>query len=112
MYPAAALYAGASADAAALVAGGEFEIAFNLAGGLHHAHPDHASGFCTFNDLALAVHALLDSGRERVAYVDIDVHHGDGVEACFWNDPRVLTVSLHESGKWLYPRTGFPRDRG
>lgn len=112
MYEAAALYAGGTADAARLVLSGEYEAAFNVAGGLHHAHPDHASGFCTFNDLAIGINALLDGGMARVAYVDIDAHHGDGVQACFYDDPRVLTVSLHESGRFLYPGTGFPDETG
>jgi len=112
MYESAALYAGGTRDAAELVLSGEYATAFNVAGGLHHAHPDHASGFCTFNDLALAVNVFLEAGLSRVAYVDIDVHHGDGVEACFWNDPRVLTISLHESGQFLYPGTGFVEDMG
>ena len=65
-----------------------------------------ASGFCVYNDAALAIARLLELGAERVAYVDVDVHHGDGVQAAFWDDPRVLTVSLHE-----HPRTLFPADR-
>lgn len=112
MYEAAALYAGGTAHAARLVLSGEYGAAFNVAGGLHHAHPDHASGFCTFNDLAIGIHALLDGGLHRVAYIDIDAHHGDGVQACFYDDPRVLTISLHESGKYLYPGTGFPDETG
>jgi acetoin utilization protein AcuC len=112
MYEAARLYAGGTADAAALVLDGTAQIAFNVAGGFHHAHPGRASGFCTFNDLAVGVLTLLDGGLERVAYIDIDAHHGDGVQACFWDDPRVLTISLHESGRWLFPGTGFPDERG
>lgn len=112
MYEAAALYAGGTVDAARLVLSGKYEAAFNVAGGLHHAHPDHASGFCTFNDLAMGIHELLRGGLSRVVYVDIDVHHGDGVQACFYDDPRVLTISLHESGQYLYPGTGFPDEIG
>jgi acetoin utilization protein AcuC len=112
MYEAAALYAGGTVDAARLVLSGKYEAAFNVAGGLHHAHPDHASGFCTFNDLAMGIHELLRGGLNRVVYVDIDVHHGDGVQACFYDDPRVLTISLHESGQYLYPGTGFPDEIG
>jgi acetoin utilization protein AcuC len=112
MYEAAALYAGGTVDAARLVLSGEYEAAFNVAGGLHHAHPDHASGFCTFNDLAMGIQELLRGGLSRVVYIDIDVHHGDGVQACFYDDPRVLTVSLHESGNYLYPGTGFPDEIG
>ena len=85
--------------------------AFSPSGGLHHAHRDRASGFCTYNDAAVACRWLKDRGH-RVAYVDVDVHHGDGVEAIFQSDPDVLTISLHESGRWLFPGTGFPQDSG
>lgn len=80
--------------------------------GLHHAQRDHASGFCLLNDPALAIQAALDGGVERVVYVDIDVHHGDGVQALFYADPRVLTISLHQSGRTLYPGTGFVDEQG
>jgi acetoin utilization protein AcuC len=112
MYEAAALYAGGTVDAARLVLSGDYEVAFNVAGGLHHAHPNRASGFCTFNDLAMGIHELLRGGLSRVVYIDIDAHHGDGVQACFYNDPRVLTISFHESGQYLYPGTGFPEEMG
>jgi acetoin utilization protein AcuC len=91
---------------------GEVEHAVNVAGGLHHAMAGAASGFCVYNDPAVAIAWLLDQGAERVAYVDVDVHHGDGVERAFWDEPRVLTVSLHESGRYLFPGTGFPEDVG
>ena len=74
--------------------------------------PDRASGFCVYNDVAVGIQWLLDQGAQRVAYVDVDVHHGDGVEAIFWDDPRVLTISLHESGQFLFPGTGFADDTG
>jgi acetoin utilization protein AcuC len=74
--------------------------------------PDHASGFCIYNDLAIAIRWLLDAGCERIAYVDVDVHHGDGVQAIFYDDPRVLTVSLHETPARLFPGTGFPNESG
>ena len=74
--------------------------------------PDRASGFCVYNDVAVGIQWLLDQGAERVAYVDVDVHHGDGVERIFWDDPRVLTISLHETGQMLFPGTGFPHDIG
>ncbi|MBC8103921.1 MAG: acetoin utilization protein AcuC [Cytophagales bacterium] len=112
MYEAAALYAGGTVDAARLVLSGQYEAAFNVAGGLHHAHPNRASGFCTFNDLALGIHTLLRGGCDRVAYLDIDAHHGDGVQDCFYHDGRVLTISLHESGRYLFPGTGFPGEVG
>ncbi|MGC4042459.1 MAG: acetoin utilization protein AcuC [Armatimonas sp.] len=113
IWPSSRLYAGGSIDAAQLVTSGEFEIAFNVAGGLHHAHADRASGFCTFNDLALAVLALRDAGYQKVAYIDIDVHHGDGVQFLFWDDPDTLTISLHESPEWLFPRvSGYVSEVG
>ena len=84
----------------------------NVAGGLHHAMADMASGFCVYNDPAIAIAWLLQQGARRVAYVDVDVHHGDGVEAAFLHDPRVLTISLHETGRYLFPGTGFPQDTG
>jgi acetoin utilization protein AcuC len=74
--------------------------------------PERASGFCIYDDPAIAIAWLLDSGVERVAYVDVDVHHGDGPQAIFWSDPRVLTVSLHETGEFLFPGTGFLEERG
>lgn len=112
MYEAAALYCGGTVDAARLVLSGRYETAFNVAGGLHHALPERAAGFCTFNDLALGIHELRRGGCERVAYIDIDVHHGDGVQACFYDDPQVMTISLHESGRYLFPGTGFPDELG
>ena len=84
----------------------------NFCGGLHHAMPRSASGFCIYNDVAIGIRWLLDHGVERVAYVDVDVHHGDGVERIFWDDERVLTVSIHESGRALFPGTGWPTDIG
>ena len=84
---------------------------FSPSGGLHHAHRNRASGFCTYDDPAIACKWLKDQGH-RVAYVDVDVHHGDGVEDIFFADPDVLTISLHESGRYLFPGTGFPEDSG
>ena len=84
----------------------------NVSGGLHHAMPGAASGFCVYNDAAIAIRALLAAGAQRVAYVDVDAHHGDGVQAVFWDDPRVLTVSVHETGHARFPGTGYPRDTG
>jgi acetoin utilization protein AcuC len=112
MHEASALVAGASLRAAQAVWSGEARRAVNVAGGLHHAMPARASGFCVYNDPAVAIKALLDQGAERVAYVDVDVHHGDGVQAVFWEDPRVLTVSLHETPLALFPGTGFPHEIG
>jgi acetoin utilization protein AcuC len=112
MHEASVLVAGATRAAAAAVWSGEAEHAANIAGGLHHAMRGHASGFCVYNDLVLAINWLLDHGAERVAYVDIDVHHGDGVQAAFYDDPRVLTISLHEEPATLFPGTGLPTEIG
>ncbi len=112
MHEAARHVVGASVEAARQVWTGQVDHAANIAGGLHHAMPDRVSGFCVYNDVAVAIRWLLDHGAERVAYVDVDVHHGDGVERIFWDDPRVLTVSLHETGQMLFPGTGFPGDSG
>jgi acetoin utilization protein AcuC len=112
MHESSALVAGATVAAAEAVWAGRTRRAVNVAGGLHHAMPDHASGFCVYNDPAVAIARLLDRGAERIAYVDIDVHHGDGVQEIFYRDPRVLTVSLHESPLALFPGTGFPEETG
>lgn len=102
----------ASKEGARQVWEGDTVHAFNPAGGLHHAMPDRAAGFCVYNDPAVAIDWLLEHGAERICYVDIDVHHGDGVETMFRDDPRVLTISLHESGRFLFPGTGAADDIG
>ncbi|MBO0515631.1 acetoin utilization protein AcuC [Streptomyces beijiangensis] len=112
MHEASALIAGQSVGAAEAVWRGDAEHAVNFAGGLHHAMPGAASGFCIYNDAALAIARLLELGAERVAYVDVDVHHGDGVQAAFWDDPRVLTISLHEHPRMLFPGTGWAEETG
>jgi acetoin utilization protein AcuC len=112
MHDASALVAGASVEAARRVWTGETTRAANIAGGLHHAMPDRASGFCVYNDPALAIRWMLDHGAEQVAYVDVDAHHGDGVQAIFYDDPRVLTVSIHEGPRTLFPGTGYPDEIG
>ena len=112
MHEASRHVVGASIEAARQVWTGEVDHAANIAGGLHHAMPDRASGFCVYNDVAVAIKWLLANGAEKVAYVDVDVHHGDGVEHVFYDDPRVLTISLHETGQMLFPGTGFPADSG
>jgi acetoin utilization protein AcuC len=106
MHSAAARVVGATLAGAQEVFAGQVEHAVNIAGGLHHAMPDRVSGFCVYNDIAVAIRWLLEQGVERIAYVDVDVHHGDGVQEAFWNDPRVLTVSIHESPDTLFPGTG------
>jgi acetoin utilization protein AcuC len=112
MHDASALVTGASVTAARGVWEGTAEHAVNIAGGLHHALRNRASGFCVYDDPAVAIAWLLAQGAQRVAYVDIDVHHGDGVQLAFYDDPRVLTVSLHESGEYLFPGTGFASEVG
>jgi len=111
MYAWSRLCAGGALQAARLVASGEVDVAFHIAGGLHHGRPEHASGFCYVNDLAIAITALVQQGY-RVAYIDVDVHHGDGVQAAFYDTDQVLTISLHESGRFLFPGTGFVEEIG
>ena len=111
MWEASLLYAGGSLDCARLVSQGGYDAAFNTSGGLHHARLDRAAGFCTVNDCALVAHYLLDHGAQRVAYVDIDAHHGDGTQALFYDDPRVLTLSIHETPETLFPRVTGTRTR-
>ena len=112
MHEASALVAGGSLMAAEEILAGRAARAVNIAGGLHHAMRDHASGFCVYNDCALAIRRLLDGGLSRVAYVDIDVHHGDGVQEAFADDRRVLTISLHQHPATLFPGTGNSTDIG
>jgi acetoin utilization protein AcuC len=112
MHEASALVTGGTVDAARAVRSSGAQHAVNLAGGLHHAMPSRASGFCVYNDAAVAIAWLLADGVQRVAYVDVDAHHGDGVEAAFYGDARVLTISLHESGYTAFPGTGFPQESG
>jgi acetoin utilization protein AcuC len=112
MHRAAAHVVGATAEACRQVWSGESLHSANITGGLHHAMPGLASGFCIYNDVAVGIRWLLANGAAKVAYVDVDVHHGDGVERIFYDDPRVLTISLHETGQTLFPGTGFPADSG
>ncbi|MFR9726320.1 acetoin utilization protein AcuC [Streptomyces sp. MS19] len=112
MHEAAALIAGQTVSAAEAVWNGDAAHAVNFTGGLHHAMPGAASGFCVYNDAAVGIARLLELGVERVAYIDTDAHHGDGVQAAFWDDPRVLTISLHEHPRTLFPGTGLPSETG
>lgn len=105
MYEASILPVGASLIGAKMIMDGEVDVVFNISGGLHHAAPDYASGFCVFNDVVIAIKSLLEKGL-RVAYIDIDAHHGDGVQNAFYDTDRVLTISIHESGRYLFPGTG------
>lgn len=102
----------ATVAAAEAVWSGETNRAVNIAGGLHHAMPAGASGFCIYNDIAVAIRHLQAAGAKRIAYLDIDAHHGDGVQEIFVDDPSVLTISLHESPMFLFPRTGFATEIG
>lgn len=112
MHEAAARVVAASSEAALAIWFGEVDHAVNIAGGMHHAMPQLASGFCVYNDPAVAIRSLLDAGAVRVAYIDLDAHHGDGVERVFWDNPRVLTISVHQSPDTLFPGTGRPQDTG
>jgi acetoin utilization protein AcuC len=111
MHEAAAAVAGGSLMAMEAILRGDIEHAFHPGGGLHHAMPGRASGFCIYNDPALAIARARRDGL-RVFYVDLDVHHGDGVEAINADDPGVLTISFHESGRYLFPGTGFAHEVG
>ena len=111
LWEAAQLTAGGSLLAAQLVLDGEVTRAFHFAGGLHHAMPERASGFCYVNDPVLAIQALRRKNW-KIAYVDIDAHHGDGVQFAFYGDPNVLTFSSHERGDRLFPGTGFVEEIG
>jgi acetoin utilization protein AcuC len=112
MHEAAVAVCGSSVTAARAVWEGRADRVLSVAGGLHHAFANKANGFCIYNDPAVAIQWLLENGAERVAYVDVDVHHGDGTQFIFYDDPRVLTCSVHESGRYLFPGTGAIAERG
>lgn len=113
MHRAAGLAVGATLLATRAVTTGDALRAFSPAGGLHHAHRDRAAGFCIYNDCVVAIErTVLDQPAVRIAYVDIDAHHGDGVQEAFYGRADVLTLSVHESGSYLYPGTGHPREIG
>ncbi len=112
MHEASARIVQGTLDLAEAVWSGALTHGVNYCGGMHHAMPDHAAGFCIYNDAAVAIRWLQAQGVHRIAYVDIDVHHGDGVERVFWDDPDVLTISVHETGRALFPGTGWPADIG
>lgn len=111
IHDASALLAGASLQAMQAVLDGRATHAYSPAGGMHHAMRARGAGFCIYNDIAVAIAAALAAGK-RVAYVDFDAHHGDGVQAIFYDDPRVLTISVHESGRYLFPGTGEADETG
>lgn len=112
MHEVASRIAGGTLAAARAVMRGDVQHAFNPSGGLHHAQHHRASGFCIYNDLSMAIAAVAQEFEANVLYVDFDVHHGDGVQAAFYDDPRVLTVSFHETGKYLFPGTGSVLEMG
>lgn len=111
MHEVSLLTTGATLVAMEEVIAGRLRVAVNYAGGLHHAMKRRASGFCIYNDPAIVCGLLADRGM-RVAYVDIDAHHGDGVQAAFYDTDQVLTISLHETGRALFPGTGFADENG
>ena len=111
IYQAQALSAGSAMVAMELLESDDYDVAFAPAAGLHHAMPSRASGFCVFNDPAMTIQAMVDAGR-RVVYIDIDCHHGDGVQHIFYDTDQVLTISLHESGQFIFPGSGFVSDIG
>jgi acetoin utilization protein AcuC len=111
MHEAGAMVAGGSLRAMEAILRGDVEHAFHPGGGLHHAMRDRASGFCIYNDVALAIARARRDGL-RVLYLDFDVHHGDGVQDLFYDDPGVLTFSIHETGRYLFPGTGFADEIG
>jgi acetoin utilization protein AcuC len=106
-----ALAAGGTVTAARLIRDGQAHIAFNPSGGFHHSHPNRAAGFCFLNDVVLGIEALLE-GERRVVFIDIDAHHCDGVQDAFYRRKDVMTISLHESGRTLFPGTGFETEIG
>jgi acetoin utilization protein AcuC len=112
LHEASARLFGASIVAAEAVLENNGRPAVNFGGGMHHASRNKASGFCIYNDAAGAIARLLDEGVNRVLYLDLDAHHGDGTQSIFWDDPRVMTISLHESGRTLFPGTGFAGETG
>lgn len=112
MHEAASRIVGGTLEAAEQVMAGQASHALHLAGGLHHAHAGRASGFCIYNDAAVAIAALKELHGIRILYVDTDAHHGDGVQWAFYGDPQVCAVSIHETGKYLFPGTGGVQERG
>jgi acetoin utilization protein AcuC len=112
MHEAAAMVTGGTVAAAREIMHGNILHAFNPAGGLHHAWRSRASGFCIYNDPAVAAAVLAEEFGARVFYVDFDCHHGDGVQWIFYEDPRIFTLSFHETGRFLFPGTGYPEEIG
>ncbi len=111
MYDYSAWACGATLTGVDLILSNSADVAFNPSGGLHHAGPELASGFCYINDMAIACMVLAEAGK-KVLYLDVDVHHGDGVQNAFYDRRDVMTISFHESGRTLFPGTGFEYDIG
>ncbi|AEF40203.1 acetoin utilization protein AcuC [Hoyosella subflava] len=112
MHDAGMIVAGGTLAAAHQIHSGLARRVVSIAGGMHHAMPNYAAGFCIYNDCAIAISWLLDHGYTRIAYIDVDVHHGDGVQHAFYDDPRVMTISLHQHPATLWPGTGWPAELG
>src|SRR5690625_4879454 len=112
MHEASRLLVGGSLTAADAVLNGEYQHALNLGGGLHHGFKRRASGFCIYNDGAIAIKYIREKFNLKVLYIDTDAHHGDGVQEAFYDDPNVCTVSIHETGRYLFPGTGNVNERG
>lgn len=112
LHEGAARIAGGTLSLARKLAAGEIAHGVNFAGGMHHAARAKAGGFCVYNDAAVGIQYLLENGFDRVVYLDVDAHHGDGTQDIFYNDPRVMTISLHQSGVSIYPGTGFANETG
>lgn len=112
MHEAGSMLVGGTLAAAQAITSGAVRRAVNIGGGMHHAMPGHAAGFCIYNDCSIAIEWLLEQGYDRIAYVDIDAHHGDGVQHQFYSDPRVMTISLHQHPATLWPGTGWSTEVG
>lgn len=112
MHEAASAIVGGTLTAVEAVLSGHCEHALHLGGGLHHAFPAKAAGFCVYNDASVAIEYARRHYGARILYIDTDVHHGDGVQWSFYSDPEVCTYSIHETGKYLFPGTGFVTERG
>lgn len=111
MAEAARLQAGGTLLGAQMLILNKAKKVLQMAGGFHHAHRSLASGFCIYNDVALAIKEMTNAGW-HIAYLDLDVHHGDGVQEIFYSDDKVMTISLHESGEYLFPGTGWVHELG
>ena len=112
IHDASARLVGGTVQAVEALAAGRAGRAVNFAGGMHHARAAQAAGFCVYNDAAIGIQRALELGERQIVYVDLDVHHGDGVERALWDEPRAVTISVHQSGETLFPGTGYAQDTG